>query len=47
MGAKDAICVLENAGLKVTVRGAGKVRTQSLTPGGRFRKGQRITITMG
>ena len=47
MGAKDAICVLENAGLKVSVRGAGRVRSQSLTPGGKFRKGQRIIITMG
>jgi len=47
MGAKDAVSILENAGLKVTLRGAGKVRSQSLTPGGRFRKGQRITITMG
>jgi len=47
MGAKDAIFVLENAGLSVRVVGAGKVRKQSLTPGGRFRKGQRITITLG
>ncbi len=47
MGAKDAVYVLENAGLKVTVRGAGSVRSQSLTPGGRFRKGQTITINMG
>ena len=47
MGAKDAICVLENAGLRVTVKGAGKVKQQTLKPGGRFRKGQRITIIMG
>jgi cell division protein FtsI (penicillin-binding protein 3) len=47
MGAKDAIFVLENAGLRVRVTGAGKVRKQSLTPGGRFRKGQQITLTMG
>ncbi len=47
MGAKDAVCVLENAGLKVNVRGAGRVSSQSLTPGGRFRKGQTITLRMG
>jgi len=47
MGAKDAVCVLENAGLKVNVRGAGRVSSQSLTPGGRFRKGQTITLKMG
>ena len=47
MGAKDAISLLENAGLKVSIRGAGRVRSQSLTPGGRFRKGQRITLTLG
>ncbi len=47
MGAKDAVCVLENAGLKVNVRGAGRVSHQSLTPGGRFRKGKTITLRMG
>ncbi len=47
MGAKDAVCVLENAGLKVNVRGAGRVSSQSLTPGGKFRKGQTITLRMG
>ena len=47
MGAKDAVCVLENAGLKVTIRGAGRVSSQSLTPGGKFRKGQSITLRMG
>ncbi len=47
MGAKDAVCVLENAGLKVTIRGAGRVSSQSLTPGGKYRKGQTITLRMG
>ena len=46
MGAKDATCILENAGLKVSVRGAGRVRSQSLRPGDRFIKGQRIILTM-
>ena len=47
MGAKDAISLLENAGLKVSIRGAGRVRSQSLTPGEKYRKGQRIILTLG
>ncbi|NPA37718.1 MAG: transpeptidase family protein [Chlorobi bacterium] len=47
MGAKDAVCVLENAGLKVIVQGAGRVRNQSLRPGDVFRKGQLIILKMG
>ena len=33
MGLKDAIYLLENMGLKVQVKGRGKVMTQSITPG--------------
>jgi cell division protein FtsI (penicillin-binding protein 3) len=47
MGAKDAVCVLENAGLKVVVKGAGRVKTQSLRPGDRFRKGQQVILKLG
>ncbi len=35
MGLKDAIYLLENRGCKVQVRGVGKVRRQSLSPGTR------------
>lgn len=46
MDLKDALYVLENAGLKVEVSGVGKVKQQSLTAGQEFRKGQTIKITL-
>ena len=47
MGLKDALYLLENAGLRVQVRGAGRVRVQSLLPGSRIRQGQSIMIELG
>ncbi len=46
MGAKDAVYLLENAGLKVKVKGRGSVREQSLPPGSRIQKGQEIVLEM-
>jgi cell division protein FtsI (penicillin-binding protein 3) len=46
MGGKDAVYLLENAGLKVMIRGRGKVRQQSIPPGTRIVKGQTIILTM-
>ncbi len=46
MGARDAIYVLENLGLKVQVQGRGFVREQSILPGTRVTKGSRITIRL-
>jgi cell division protein FtsI (penicillin-binding protein 3) len=46
MGAKDAVYLLENAGLKVKIVGRGKVMSQSLRPGSRIHKGQKIVLTM-
>jgi len=46
MGAKDAVAILENMGLKVVINGVGRVRQQSLTAGQIFRKGTTITLTM-
>ncbi|WP_108820992.1 penicillin-binding protein [Dysgonomonas sp. Marseille-P4361] len=46
MGARDAIFLLENQGLKVRLVGAGKVRKQSLTAGSRLVKGSTITIEL-
>jgi len=43
MGARDAVFLLENAGLKVRVEGAGKVMRQSVTPGARI-NGQNVLI---
>lgn len=46
MGLKDAVYLLEAKGLKVSVNGRGTVRSQSLTPGSLFRKGQSIRLEM-
>ncbi len=46
MGAKDAVYLLENQGLRVRLEGVGKVRRQSLTSGSRMRKGQTIALTL-
>ncbi len=42
MGLKDALYLLENMGLKVTVKGKGKVIVQSIQPGTALTKG--ITV---
>jgi len=47
MGARDAIYILENAGLEVQVNGRGSVRNQSLPEGSKFKKGDRISIFLG
>jgi cell division protein FtsI (penicillin-binding protein 3) len=46
MGAKDAVYLLENAGLKVILRGRGSVKSQSIPPGTLIRKGQEIVLEM-
>jgi cell division protein FtsI (penicillin-binding protein 3) len=47
MGASNAIYLMENAGLQVRISGMGKVKKQSLTPGGKYRKGQTVLLTLG
>ena len=47
MGAKDAVCILENMGLKVVLKGFGRVKQQSMTAGQAFRKGSTIYLSMG
>jgi cell division protein FtsI (penicillin-binding protein 3) len=44
MGLKDALYLLENMGLKVTVKGKGKIITQSIVPGTSLAKG--ITVML-
>jgi cell division protein FtsI (penicillin-binding protein 3) len=44
MGAKDAVAVLENRGLKVAISGVGRVARQSIEPGTPVKKGQTIVI---
>jgi cell division protein FtsI (penicillin-binding protein 3) len=46
MGLRDALYLLENAGLKVVVRGYGKVVRQSVTPGKRINRGDIIVLEM-
>jgi cell division protein FtsI (penicillin-binding protein 3) len=46
MGLKDAVYLLENKGLKVTVTGRGRVMNQSLTAGTNFNKNQNITLIL-
>ena len=46
MGVKDAVYLLESAGLKVIVQGRGKVTEQSLPPGKRIVKGEEIILKM-
>ena len=46
MGLKDALYLLENAGLKVNIQGEGKVIAQSLPFGTPVNKGQNITIEL-
>ena len=47
MGASDAVFLMEKAGLQVKIYGIGKVKKQSLTPGGKYQKGQTILLTLG
>jgi cell division protein FtsI (penicillin-binding protein 3) len=47
MHLRDALFVLENAGLKPIVIGKGKVVTQSITPGSRAIKGAAIKLQLG
>ena len=46
MGAKDALFILENIGLKVTIEGAGAVAEQSILPGTIIKNGNEITIKL-
>jgi cell division protein FtsI (penicillin-binding protein 3) len=46
MGLKDVVSVCENMGLKVIVRGKGKVAAQSIVPGQPFAKGQQISVLL-
>ena len=47
MGARDAVYMLESRGVKVSVKGCGKVRHQSIAPETKIRPGMRIILEMG
>ena len=44
---RDALYLLERSGLKVFYEGKGRVKQQSLSPGGKVHKGDRIYIRLG
>ena len=46
MGARDAMYMLESCGLRVVMKGQGKVRKQSIQPG-TIAKGQKIYVDLG
>lgn len=46
MGAKDALFILEKEGLKVILKGAGKVRKQSIQPGLRVVRNSQIVLEL-
>lgn len=46
MGLRDALYILENAGLNVRINGKGWVTRQSIQAGSRIRKGQQILIEL-
>ena len=46
MGLKDAVYLLENRGLRVSVTGRGKVVNQSLASGGIIKKGQQVQLVL-
>ncbi len=46
LGAKDAVYMLEECGLKVRLSGKGKVRSQSVQPGSAVRKGQIVELIL-
>lgn len=47
MGASNAIYLLESCGLKVKVKGIGKVKQQSIKAGSTYRAGQTVYINLG
>jgi len=46
MGAKDAVYLLEKAGLRVNIAGIGKVTRQSIPSGNKFSKGQTVALQL-
>lgn len=46
LGAKDAVYLMEKAGLQVSLSGIGHVVTQSVSPGRKIHKGQKVLLTL-
>lgn len=46
MGAKDAVFLMESAGLRVSLQGSGRVVSQSIPPGQKASKNQTVLLTL-
>lgn len=46
MGLKDALFLLENMGLEVTVKGRGSIRKQSIPVGSRVKEGDKVSLEL-
>jgi len=46
MGLKDALYLLESMDMRVSVKGAGKVKMQSVAPGAAFKRGETISLEL-
>jgi cell division protein FtsI (penicillin-binding protein 3) len=46
MGARDAVYLLENMGLRITITGKGRVISQSIAPGSFYNKGQTVSLIL-
>jgi len=46
MGAKDAVFLMESAGLRVNISGTGRVVSQSVPSGAKITKGQYVSLTL-
>ena len=46
MGARDAVYLLESRGMKVTIKGRGRVMQQSLAHGKPFKRGQKVELIL-
>ena len=46
MSAQDAVYILENAGLKVWLKGSGMIKSQSIIPGANIYRGQEIILEL-
>ncbi|MCD8265312.1 MAG: transpeptidase family protein [Tannerellaceae bacterium] len=46
MGAKDAVYLLESVGLQVTLKGSGRVTSQSVAAGSRISRGQTVSLVL-
>ena len=46
MGAKDAVFLMKQRGIKVSIEGSGTVRRQSIAAGSKVNKGQQIRLIL-